>query len=57
MNTSRAGHAEANASFTRRTLTVTSTPIFNSCSRIVPHVARSKPVPTKPMQRTAHIST
>jgi hypothetical protein len=51
------GPAEANATLTRRTLTVTSAPIFNSCKRTVPQVARSSLVPASPMRRTAHIST
>ena len=57
MNASRAGQVEANASFTRRMLTVTCAPIFKSCSRIVPHVTRSKSVPTSPMRRSASIGT
>ena len=57
MNASRAVQVEANASFTRRMLTVTCAPIFKSCSRIVPHVTRSKSVPTSPMRRSASIGT
>jgi hypothetical protein len=46
-----------NATFTRRTVIVTSAPIFASCSGIVRHVARSRLVPVSPMRRTAHFST
>lgn len=55
--TSRSGQADANASFTRRTLIVTSAPIFSSFSRIVPQVAVASLVPASPMRLTAHMST
>ena len=54
---SAAGQLDAKASLTRRTLTVTSAPIFRSASRIVPHVARSILVPASPRRRNAHRST
>jgi hypothetical protein len=57
LNASAAGQADANASFTRLTLIVTSAPIFNIARRMVPHVARSNAVPASPMRRIAHLST
>jgi hypothetical protein len=51
------GLDDANAIFTRRTLVVISAPIFNSFKRMVPHVARDKSVPIKPMRRSAAIAT
>jgi hypothetical protein len=45
------------ASFTRRTLTVTTAPIFSSRSRIVFAQARASAVPASPKQRSACMST
>ena len=45
------------ASLMRRTLTVTTAPIFNSLRRIDPAVALAISVPAKPRRRTASIST
>ena len=56
-NTSCCGQADANAIFTRRTLTVISAPIFNSFNRMVPQVALARSVPPRPMRRSAAITT
>src|SRR5262252_3930134 len=51
------GQALAKASLMRRTLTVTTAPIFNSLRRIEPAVALAISVPAKPRRRTASTST
>src|SRR5262245_14356005 len=51
------GQALAKASLMRRTLTVTTAPIFNSLRRIEPAVALAISVPAKPRRRTAPTST
>ena len=56
-NTSCCGQDEANAIFTRRTLTVISAPIFSNYKRMVPQVALARSVPPSPIRRSAAITT
>src|SRR3954470_21720103 len=51
------GQAEAIATWIRRTLTLTSAPIFSSVRRMLPQLARANWVKARPIRRSAQSST
>jgi len=55
-NTPCAGQADAIATLIRRTLFVTSTPIFNSVNRIAPQVTYANSVSGRAIRRSAQIN-